>query len=198
MERLKNKTQVVILQHPQEPDRELGTASLTCQSLGRCVLKVGLSWPNLTRVLGRQASPSKFLVLHLGTGAQGYQLKKSEIEAEPKPELYLIRKKEKTATQYRPPNGTQESIQWEGLILLDGTWSQAKTLWWRNAWLLKCQRAFLKPARPSLYGKLRKEPRPECLSTIEAVGAALTALGEDPGIESQLLDQFSHHLARFK
>ena len=44
-------------------------------------------------------------------------------------------------------------------MLLDGTWSQAKALWWRNAWMLKCQRVILGPKRPSRYGKLRKEPR---------------------------------------
>jgi len=47
----------------------------------------------------------------------------------------------------------------EGIVLLDGTWSQAKALWWRNAWMLKCQRVILGPAHPSRYGKLRREPR---------------------------------------
>ena len=48
--------------------------------------------------------------------------------------------------------------------MLDGTWSQAKALWWRNAWMLKCQRVILGPAQPSRYGKLRKEPRGDGLS----------------------------------
>jgi type I site-specific restriction-modification system R (restriction) subunit len=48
-------------------------------------------------------------------------------------------------------------------VLLDGTWSQAKALWWRNAWMLKCQRVILGPKRPSAYGKLRKEPRQDGL-----------------------------------
>ncbi len=47
----------------------------------------------------------------------------------------------------------------EGIVLLDGTWSQAKALWWRNAWMLKCQRVILGPAHPSRYGRLRREPR---------------------------------------
>ena len=42
------------------------------------------------------------------------------------------------------------------MVVLDGTWSQAKALWWRNAWMLKCQRVILGPAQPSRYGKLRK------------------------------------------
>ena len=31
----------------------------------------------------------------------------------------------------------------KGIIVLDGTWSQAKALWWRNPWLLKLRRAIL-------------------------------------------------------
>ena len=61
----------------------------------------------------------------------------------------------------------------EGIVLLDGTWSQAKALWWRNAWMLKCQRVILGPAQPSRYGKLRKEPRGDGLSTIEAAAMLL-------------------------
>ena len=59
-------------------------------------------------------------------------------------------------------------------MLLDGTWSQAKALWWRNAWMLKCQRVILGPAQPSRYGKLRKEPRGDGLSTIEAAAMLLS------------------------
>ena len=28
----------------------------------------------------------------------------------------------------------------EGIVLLDGSWGEAKTLWWRNPWLLKLRR----------------------------------------------------------
>ena len=70
----------------------------------------------------------------------------------------------------------------KGLILLDGTWSQAKTLWWRNAWLLKCRRLVLAPARPSAYGKLRREPRRDSLSTLEAAALAVSVLERDDGL----------------
>src|SRR4029078_8766947 len=56
----------------------------------------------------------------------------------------------------------------EGIVLLDGTWSQAKALWWRNPWMLKCRRIILGPHRPSRYGKLRRQPRREGPSTNEA------------------------------
>ena len=57
-----------------------------------------------------------------------------------------------------------------GVVIFDGSWAQAKTLWWRNPWVLKAQRLALNPKRASLYGNLRREPRREALSTIEAAG----------------------------
>jgi hypothetical protein len=63
-----------------------------------------------------------------------------------------------------------------GLVILDGTWSQAKTLWWRNPWLLKLHRIVLNPPSPAQLGRLRREPRREALSTIEAAALALRHL----------------------
>jgi hypothetical protein len=63
----------------------------------------------------------------------------------------------------------------KGLIALDGNWAQAKALWWRNAWLTKLRRFVVVPDGPSLYGDLRREARPDAVSTLEAVasGAAV-------------------------
>ena len=70
--------------------------------------------------------------------------------------------------------------------MLDGTWSKAKTLWWRNPWLNKLNRMTLAPTKPSIYGRLRAEPRREFVSTLESVAAALTLCGESPEIEAGL------------
>ena len=86
----------------------------------------------------------------------------------------------------------------EGVVLLDGTWSQAKALWWRNAWMLKCQRVILGPKRPSRYGKLRKEPRGDGLSTIEAAGLLLAGLEKRPDIAETLNASFDRMLARYR
>ncbi len=85
----------------------------------------------------------------------------------------------------------------EGVILLDGTWSQAKTLWWRNAWLLKGKRIALKPRRPSLYGRRRREARREGLSTIEAAGLVLARLEDRPEVEAAVATTFRRMLARY-
>jgi DTW domain-containing protein YfiP len=57
------------------------------------------------------------------------------------------------------PNQKEVLADLEGLVVLDGTWSQAKALWWRNAWLLKLRRAVLVPKhwQKSLYKELRRE-----------------------------------------
>ena len=86
----------------------------------------------------------------------------------------------------------------EGIVLLDGTWSQAKALWWRNAWMLKCQRVILGPKHPSRYGQLRKEPRRDGLSTIEAAGMLLGALEKRPDITATLDASFGRMLARYR
>ncbi len=157
---LKPKLDILILQHPQEPDHLLGTARLAALALRpHAFLKIGLSWPNFKRALGREADPKKWAVLYLGSGAKS---------ARPlSPGLHLVDKKGVPL---------EETPQLEGLVLLDGTWSQAKTLWWRNAWLMKLRRAVLIPAQPSLYGAIRKEPRKECLSTLETIAEALNQL----------------------
>ena len=180
-----NKVAVLILQHPQEQDIDLGTARITALHLKNAVLKVGLSWPNLSKALGRDADPKKWAVLYLGSAS-------AAVEA-PGQDVVMVDKKGKALpSQASPFAGV------EGIIVLDGTWSQAKAIWWRNAWLLKCRRVILGPARASRYGKLRKEPRKDGLSTIEAVGLLLKRLENKPAIEDALGAGFERLLAKYR
>src|SRR5450432_4203636 len=50
---IENRIALLILQHPQEQDRALGTARLTALHFKNAVLKIGLSWPSLSKALGR-------------------------------------------------------------------------------------------------------------------------------------------------
>lgn len=180
---LPTRTSVLILQHPQEPDRELGTARIANLALPNSTLKVGLSWPNLKAALGPQAQPSRWAVLYLGSGFKGPKTTQTALQ--------LVSKKGAPL-----PESDEVLKTLEGIIVLDGTWSQAKALWWRNAWLLKLRRAILIPKRPSLYKNLRKEPRRECVSTLESIGLALTAMGEPAEVEAGLLDIFEKLLTK--
>ena len=73
-----------------------------------------------------------------------------------------------------------------GIVVLDGSWKQAKTLWWRNPWLLKLNRIRLNPDHPSLRQQVKKEG----LATIEAVAFALEHLGDRPEIPKLLREKY--------
>jgi DTW domain-containing protein len=153
---------VLILQHPQERDALLGSAQILEASLPKAQIVVGLSWRNLAHALGEpEIDPKRWAVLFPDSEAEGDQVTK------------------RSGTVLDPGS-------LEGIIVLDGTWSKAKTLWWRNPWLNKLNRMTLKPGKPSIYGKLRAEPRREFVSTLESVAAALTLCGEPPEIAAGL------------
>ena len=182
VEPIDNRLFVLILQHPQERREVLATAAATCAALRRAGLVVGLSWPNLARALGRPADPRQWAVLYLGSArpetfpGQGAIIllgRDGEPVADPAPVLRSL----------------------DGIVLLDGTWSQAKTLWWRNPWLLKLHRLVLNPSRPARLGRLRREPRREALSTLEAAAVVLRHSEATPAAADALLAALDRMIA---
>jgi hypothetical protein len=152
---------ILILQHPQEQDALLGSAQILMASLPKAKLVIGLSWRGLAHAIGEEnIDANRWAVLFPDRESQGDQV--------------------------TGKRGTLEPASLEGILVLDGTWSKAKTLWWRNPWLNKLNRMTLKPTKPSIYGKLRAEPQREYVSTLESVAAALTLCGESPEIEAGL------------
>src|SRR6476646_2965953 len=183
---IENRIAILILQHPQEQDRALGTARLTARHFRNAVVKIGLSWPSLSKALGRPVhDPSRWAVLYLGSA------KVADLETDR--EIVAINRKGEVEEHQRAILGDIE-----GIVLLDGTWSQAKALWWRNAWMLKCQRVILGPAQPSRYGKLRREPRRDGLSTIEAAAMLVSSLEKRPDIAETLHASFERMLVRYR
>jgi DTW domain-containing protein YfiP len=63
----------------------------------------------------------------------------------------------------------------EALVVIDGTWAQARTLHRDHRWLQRLPHFRLTPQHESRY-RLRKEPAPMCVSTIEAIVEALRLL----------------------
>jgi DTW domain-containing protein YfiP len=176
---------LVVLQHPQEQDRLLGTARLACRALKNSTFKIGLSWPSLSKILGREADPAEWAILHLGATHAAALPGDREI-------VMLDKKGEPLPDQDRALKGVK------GVVLFDGSWAQAKTLWWRNPWVLKARRLALNPQHPSLYGKLRKEPRREALSTIEAAALAISRLEKKPDVETKLRATFAAMLDKYR
>ena len=68
-EQVDNKVSVLILQHPQEQDRLLGTARLTAQHFTKVTHKIGLSWPSLSKAVGREVAE----FARNDQGSQGYR-----------------------------------------------------------------------------------------------------------------------------
>jgi DTW domain-containing protein YfiP len=183
------KTRVLILRHPQEPDKILGSATILHRALTNSVLKTGLTWRNLSAALAPPRAkdsaaepvatpavdPRAWGVLFLGTTKGAKQ------------QIHI------GASSPDTP-----SAKLDGLVLLDGNWRQAKALWWRNPWLLKLTRIVLEPQSRSLYGNLRREPRNESLSTLEAAAFALARLEQNPSIQEKLFSVFSVFLDRCK
>lgn len=63
----------------------------------------------------------------------------------------------------------------KGLVVLDGTWAQAKKLYRQNSWIQSLPHVHLTPSEQSRY-RIRKQPREGYLSTVEATVMALRQL----------------------
>lgn len=148
------RLKVTILQHPQEQYKVLNSARLAHLALNNSSIFVGLSWPNFKKVAGPEEMPSQWGVLYLAPGVQSNR----------RPLTIIDRKK----------NLVSDFSFLRGIIAIDGTWKQAKALWWRNPWLTRLNRITLNPDAASL----RPQVKQEGLSTIEAIAFALEHLGE--------------------
>ena len=170
VEALAIQSRILILQHPEEPDEVLGTARLLEQSLGEAVrVRQGTVWPALGEAWGDPVDPGGWAVLWRG------QLPRPLTpEEEAAPFLSLDRK----GALRRPP--------WTGFVILDGSWSQARSTWWKNPWLLRLGRVLLNPPEASIYGKVRREPRRNAVSTLEAAAEALVGNGEPAEVRLSL------------
>jgi hypothetical protein len=159
------RLRVLILQHPQEQRKLLNSARLTSMVLTNSTLRVGLSWPNLGRALGEEADPKHWGVLYPLKEPAGEEL------------LRFTDRKGRVVTAL-------EGL--EGIVVLDASWRQSRTLWWRNPWLTRLSRICLNPAHRSI----RYQTKATGLTTAEAVGLTLEALEPDRGTEEAVVGQF--------
>ncbi len=151
---------LLILQHPSEARNPLNTARLLSLGIENSTHRIGLSWPSLKSALGRATDAKKWAVLYLGTR----------------------RSSSNTQTHFEIIHRDGKRFPLDGLLgllLIDGNWKQSKSLWWRNSWLLKLPRVVLNPTQPSQYQVIRREPRNNCRSTIEAAAETLSWIGEE-------------------
>ena len=81
------------------------------------------------------------------------------------------------------------------LVVLDGTWWQARKLLKLNPMLGALPRVAFTPRQLSDY-RIRRQPAEHCVSTIEALAETLSALEPDAGPFARLLDPFRAMVAR--
>lgn len=169
---------MLLLQHPREATVPQGTARLVSMALPSAGHAIGLSWRSLSHAAGETLDPKAWAVLRVGSRSEVAKMAK---ESRP---FVLVDARGKTISE--------AGIR--GLIVIDGTWKQAKALLWRNRWLLKLNQILLNPETPSKYSPLRRQPKRICLSTIEAVAFALGELGESGQMVNQLRALFDEHV----
>ncbi|MBI4956866.1 MAG: DTW domain-containing protein [Myxococcales bacterium] len=151
VERVANRTEIYLVQHPRERFHPLGTARFVA---------LGLERATIVRSDTHAAEPPAAI-------ARGAAL------LYPEPGGALLGS---LAPAERPAT----------LVVIDGTWAQARTIYRDCQWLHALPRFRLAPSTPSRY-RLRREPRAECLSTIEAIVDALGALEpETAGLDGLL------------
>jgi len=159
VEPIETKTRIVVLQHPRERNKAIGTARIAALCLPALEIVVGVDFEQDERTRALLDDPARPAVL-----------------------LYPSPGARDLATD--PPEGPVT------LVVLDGTWNQAKSLLKHNAWLERLPRVAFDPARPSEY-RIRREPREDYVSTIEAVMHALARLeGGDPARFEALMAPF--------
>jgi hypothetical protein len=87
----------------------------------------------------------------------------------------------------------------KNLVVLDGTWHTARSLFRDKVWLQRLPQVRLSPASPSNY-RIRREPREDFVSTIEAIVQALRVLEPETqgfdallsAFDSMIDDQLKH------
>ncbi|MBU2709657.1 tRNA-uridine aminocarboxypropyltransferase [Zooshikella harenae] len=156
----KSPMNLVVLQHPSEQKKAIGTAKL----LGLCI-------KNCSRIVGECFSNHKTF---------------EEILQQP---CVVLFPNDSAITlhefQHDYLQGTD--IQSWNLIVIDGTWKKAKKIWYLNPQLHTLPSIVLSQSEPSTY-RIRKVPNDAYLSTVEAAVMALRGLANDQTIlESPLV-----------
>uniref|UniRef100_A0A3B3QM80 tRNA-uridine aminocarboxypropyltransferase n=1 Tax=Paramormyrops kingsleyae TaxID=1676925 RepID=A0A3B3QM80_9TELE len=157
---LEVSTCLYIVQHPAEESRALRTVPLLAASLppGKCKVLVGRRFSEERNPeLAAVCRDPHTLVLYPGLDAENLE----DMEKEP-------------------------STSAHNIIIIDGTWSQARDMFLRNALFRLPKQVQLRNTLSSQY-VIRTQPTNMCLSTLECAAAALSIVERRPAIQEQLL-----------
>lgn len=153
VERVANRTGIVILQHPRERFHAVGTVRIARLGFERVRVEPCAPWTEGDAIRARLAPDTA--LLYPGPGARDLA---------------------DLAPAEQPRN----------LLLIDGTWFLAKKIYDAHPWLHALPHIGIRPPAPSRY-RIRREPKPHCLGTLEAIVLALRILEPDtPGLDGLL------------
>jgi DTW domain-containing protein YfiP len=157
---LPTRTRVLLLQHARERRVPIGTARLAHLCLPGSQLHVGVDFDDDAQVRAALAGGGPTYLLF--PGPRAIDLAQASVDSHDGPIT---------------------------LVVVDGTWWQARKLLKRNAALAALPQIRFTPQRPSNY-RIRAEPADHCVATVEALAQVLGALEGDPERFAALLRPF--------
>ena len=163
-----NHLAVVVLQHPDEQNKAIGTARLVELGLKRAKIVSGLGFDQ-AEIMALLSDLSAFRPLLLYPKALDHSLPHFVLDFET--EHFSV-----------PPLLNA----YDSLILLDGTWRNTRELLHVNHWLKTLPTLAIKHSESSRY-RIRQAKKAGALATIEAVAKVLSVLDETHQAEQLLL-----------
>nr|XP_006993056.1 tRNA-uridine aminocarboxypropyltransferase 2 [Peromyscus maniculatus bairdii] len=157
---LQISTHLYIIQHPAEESKVLRTVPLlaACLPPDKCTVKIGRRFSEERDIeLSTVCRDSGTLILY--PGAEATNLEEFILDSPVYPST---------------------------IILIDGTWSQAKDIFYKNSLFRLPKQVQLKTSICSQY-VIRMQPTSRCLSTLECAAAALSILEKNNCIQETLL-----------
>lgn len=150
-----------ILMHPIEQRRRIATGRMSHLSLPNSRLIVGHNLSQNERLNELLDDPSYFCVM-LYPGRRSVNIS-------------LLNEEARTAWI---PKGKKLAV-----LVIDGTWATARQMVNQSSNLQNVARVGFTPPGPSMF-RVRQQPRPECVSTIEAIHHCVELLGPACGFET--------------
>jgi DTW domain-containing protein len=148
---LQTRTRIVLLMHPKEHHRQkCTTGRLTCLNLANSEIIPGIRFDEHPRVRELVDDPAN-LALLLYPGPRAIRLRGGRVDG-------------------LAPGGRRLVV-----FLVDATWHCARTIVRESPSLLSLPRLMIEPSSPSRF-RIKHQPAPWCLSTIEATHELLLAL----------------------
>lgn len=167
---------IVILMHPLEAKHPVGTGRMAHRCLANSQFIEGVDFTHHAGVNALINDPKLFPMI-LFPGPQSLDL--ARCSPEERQALY--------------PKDREPVV-----IVLDGTWHLAKKMLHRSKNLQTLPRVCFTPSRLSRF-LVRKQPHPQCFSTIEAIHELVSLLNPDlpsPAPHDQLLSIFDDFVAK--